>query len=254
MDKIELGNTGLMISRLGLGTVKFGRNQGVKYPQDFDLPDEPSLADLLALARQNGINFLEPAPAYGCAEERLGRLLKGQRKDWIICAKAGEEFQDGHSIYNFEPDYIEQSVLRSLKRLQTDYLDILLLHSDGNDLAILENEALLSKLRDLKARGIIRAAGASTKTASGGLKTITELDVVMATYTADYTDEKPVLDYAATHKKGVILKNILTSCHNTDIAQDLRFEFGHRGTSAAIIGTINPAHLLQNIHLFNQIS
>ena len=143
MDKLQkrkLGGSGLEVSPLGLGTVKFGRNEGVKYPQKFDLPDEAELADLLAIAKDCGINLLDTAPAYGESEERLGRLLAGQRQDWIIAGKAGEEFSGGQSVFDFSSAGIEASLMRSLKRLNTDYLDIFLIHSDGNDLEVLNDE------------------------------------------------------------------------------------------------------------------
>lgn len=245
MDKKQLGGTGIAVSPLGLGTVKFGRNQGVKYPQGFDIPDEGFLADLLAQAKALGINMLDTAPAYGLSEERLGRLLKGQREDWVIVGKAGEEFEDGESFYNFAPQHLEKSLYRSLQRLQTDYIDVFLLHSDGNDVENLSDDVIATLLR-FKERGLVRAVGASTKTAEGGLRTLEHLDVVMAMYTADYTDEKPALDYAAAHNKGVLLKKVLSSGHNANIEDAFKFAFGHPATTAAIVGTINPENLKAN--------
>ncbi len=93
-----LGDTGLAVSPLGLGTVKFGRDQGVKYPSGFTIPDDREAADLLALARDLGINLIDTAPAYGRSEERLGPLLRGQREHWVIVSKVGEEFVDGQSV------------------------------------------------------------------------------------------------------------------------------------------------------------
>ncbi|MGB0720160.1 MAG: aldo/keto reductase [Bdellovibrionales bacterium] len=247
MQKIELGDTGIAVSRLGLGTTKFGRNQGVKYPHDFDLPDEADLADLLAVAKDLGVNLIDTAPAYGLSEERLGRLLTGQRDDWVIVGKVGEEFEGGVSSHNFTPDHFEMSLQRSLRRLRTDTIDVLLIHSDGNDLAILENEDLIRTLEDFKRRGLVRAIGASTKTAAGGIKTLEVMDVVMATYNPQYTDEKPVLDYAAAHNKGVLLKKALSSGHDTDIDSAMAFAFAHDGVNAVITGTINPAHLRENV-------
>lgn len=246
MDKIKLGQTEIEISRLGLGTVKFGRNQGVKYPQSFDLPDENTLADLLKRAKSLGINLLDTAPAYGSSEERLGRLLKGQRQDWVIVGKAGEEFENGESSYNFTPDHFKMSLERSLKRLDTNYIDVLLIHSDGSDMDILQNDDLIKTMHDFKEQGLVKAIGASIKTAQGGIKTLELMDVAMAMYTQDYQDEKPVLDYAAAHNKGVILKKVLSSGHNSNIKDAFGFAFSHPGTTAAIIGTINPAHLRQN--------
>lgn len=247
MDKIELGQTGLNISRIGLGTVKFGRNQGVKYPQGFDLPGEDQLAQLLNLAKSLGVNMLDTAPAYGQSEERLGRLLQGQRADWVIIGKAGEEFDNGASSFNFTPDHFKYSLERSLKRLDTDHIDALLIHSDGNDMDILQNDALIKTMHDFKAQGLVKAIGASTKTAEGGVKTLELMDIVMATYTQNYQDEKPVLDYAVAHNKGVILKKALSSGHNTNIEDAMQFAFDHNGVSSAIIGTINPEHLKQNV-------
>lgn len=251
MDKRELGTTGLHISPLGLGTVKFGRNKGVKYPESFEIPDEAFLADLLSLSKELGMNMLDTAPSYGESEERLGRLLKGQREDWVIVGKAGEEFEDGQSTYIFTPEHFKLSLERSLKRLNTDYLDVLMVHSDGNDIENL-SDALIEKMQDFKQRGLVRAIGASTKTAAGGIRALEHMDCVMAMYTADYRDEKPVLDYAAKTQKGVILKKVLASGHNADIADAFKFAFSHQGTSAAIVGTINPDHLLQNVEALSE--
>jgi len=92
--KRQLGQTGLAVSCLGLGTVKIGRNQEVKYPISFPLPRDNDVSDLLATAKDLGINLLDTAPAYGSSEQRLGRLLR-DRDDWVICTKVGEEFTGG---------------------------------------------------------------------------------------------------------------------------------------------------------------
>jgi aryl-alcohol dehydrogenase-like predicted oxidoreductase len=248
-----LGTTGINLSPIGLGTVKFGRNQGVKYPSGFDIPDESSLADLLALAKDLGVNTLDTAPAYGLSEERLGRLLHGQREDWVIIGKAGEEFENGHSNYDFSPQHFALSLERSLKRLQTDYIDIFLVHSDGNDESALSDD-LIAAMQDFKSRGLVRAIGASTKTTEGGLRALDTMDAVMIAYHQDYQDEQPVLEKAAALGKGALLKKILASGHNTDIAAALEFCFKQPAVTSAIIGTINPAHLKDNIERYNAIT
>lgn len=247
MEKIQLGDTSINVSRLGLGTVKFGRNQGVKYPKGFELPSEDHCAEILSLAKSLGINMLDTAPAYGLSEERLGRLLKGQWDDWVIVGKVGEEFEDGESSFGFTPDHFKFSLERSLKRLNTDFIDVLLIHSDGNDLDILNHDALIRTMHDFKDQGLVKAIGASTKTAAGGIKTLELMDVVMAMYTADYTDEKPVLDYAAAHNKGVLLKKVLSSGHDTNINNAMRFAFSHPGVTSTVIGTITPKNLEENV-------
>lgn len=68
-----LGKTGLRISPLGLGTVKLGRDQGVKYPNGFAIPDDDQARQLLTLARELGINLIDTAPAYGVGENSSAR-------------------------------------------------------------------------------------------------------------------------------------------------------------------------------------
>ena len=115
-----LGNTGLIVSPLGLGTVKLGRDQGVKYPNGFTIPDDTQALALLRQARELGINLIDTAPAYGVSEQRLGPLLRGQRDEWVIVSKSGEEFEQGQSHFDFSPAHTRLSVERSLKRLETE--------------------------------------------------------------------------------------------------------------------------------------
>jgi len=247
-----LGTTGLQVSALGLGTVKLGRNQGLKYPDGFTLPDERSAAGLLARARALGINLLDTAPAYGSSEERLGRLLAGQRRDWVVCTKVGEEFEGGVSSHDFSPEHSRASVLRSLRRLRTDFLDIVLVHSDGNDLQIIEQMGTLEALAQLKAEGLLRAFGISTKTVAGGLAAAQACDVVMLTYNLQQREELPVLDACHRLQRGALVKKALGSGRLPPDA-GLELVFGHAGTSAAVVGTINPAHLQADVEAARRV-
>ena len=190
-----LGQTGLEVSSLGLGTVKFGRNQEVRYPNSFSLPSDQEIINLLDLAQSLGINLLDTAPAYGSSEQRIGRLLSN-RANWVICTKIGEEFLHGRSFFNFTADHVHYSIERSLRNLYTDYLDIVLIHSDGNDMRILESTGCLNALLTLKQQGIVRAVGMSTKTVEGGMKAIEIGDVVMVTYNPSNNKDHAVIDRA----------------------------------------------------------
>src|SRR5690606_20911700 len=88
------GRSGRSVSVLGLGTVKFGRNKGVKYPggDGFALPSDADIANWLDLSIDLGINLMDTAPAYGTAEDRLGALLGARRDKFFIVSKTGEEF------------------------------------------------------------------------------------------------------------------------------------------------------------------
>lgn len=245
-----LGDTGINVSALGLGTVKIGRNQGVKYPTGFELPDDRQVIELLREARELGINLIDTAPAYGRSEERLGQLLR-PRRDWVICAKAGEEFRGGVSRYDFRPEQIKRSVERSLRRLRTDYIDLLLIHSDGNDQDIIHRYGALDVLAELKQKGWIRATGMSTKTVEGGLACLKRADAAMVTYNLADDSQRPVIDYAAQNNKAILIKKAFGSGHLCAGGEDpvragLEKLLGTAGVTSVIAGTTKPAHLRQN--------
>ncbi|MEB0079217.1 aldo/keto reductase [Pseudomonas sp. CCI3.2] len=248
-----LGSTGLSVSPLGLGTVKLGRNEGVKYPNGFKIPDDREAEMLLKLARDLGVNLIDTAPAYGTSEERLGPLLRGQRHEWVIVSKVGEEFEGGQSRHDFSAAHTRLSVERSLKRLETDFIDLVLVHSDGNDLAVLNESGVYEALAELKQQGKIRGYGFSGKTVEGGLLALREGDCAMVTYNLNEQTERPVLDYAASHGKAVLVKKALASGHVClspgidPIHASFQLLFAHPGVASAIVGTINPLHLAHNV-------
>ncbi len=254
-----LGSLGLMVSPLGLGTVKLGRDQGVKYPNGFTIPDDRAARQLLDQARDLGINLIDTAPAYGRSEERLGPLLRGQRHEWVIVSKVGEEFDNGLSSFNFSAAHTRLSVERSLTRLETDCIDLVLVHSDGNDLHILEHEGVYEALAQLKQEGKIRGFGLSGKTVAGGLKALEQGDCAMVTYNLNEQGERPVLDYAAAHGKAILVKKALASGHaclrpdEDPVRASFELLFGHPGVSSAIVGTINPVHLAHNVATVAQV-
>lgn len=258
LKKNLLGSTGISVSALGLGTVKFGRNQQVKYPDAFTLPDDKTIIELLNLAQELGINLLDTAPAYGTSEERLGRLLPGKRDAWVISTKIGEEFVDGVSHFDFSALAIRRSIERSLTRLNTDFLDIVLVHSNGDDEQIINDFAVFDTLSEIKRAGLIRAFGMSTKTIAGGLLALAHSDIVMANYNPVQTEELPILTYAQQHHKGIFIKKALLSGHLQQLAgtdpvlTSMQFIFSQPSVSSVIIGTINNEHLRHNINCAQQ--
>jgi aryl-alcohol dehydrogenase-like predicted oxidoreductase len=246
-----LGSTGLNVSVLGLGTVKFGRNQKIKYPT-FDLPSDEAICQLLDDAQGFGINLLDTAPAYGIAEERLGKLLGSRRNDFVIVTKTGEEFQNAESTYDLSAEHTRLSVERSLKRLKTDRLDCVLVHCPRNDFEALSQSPVFVELQKLKERGDIRSFGASTNSVAGGLLALDSADVVMVTYSADATQEESVIRRAAELGKGVLIKkglgsgSLATGAVPRTVEENFRPIFSLDGVSSLIIGTINRAHLREN--------
>ena len=230
MELRPLGSSGLRVSPIGLGTVKLGRNTGVKYPGGggFPLPTDEQAADLLRAARDEGINIIDTAPAYGTSEERLGALMRahdwfGSRDHWTIVTKAGEEFdpRTGTSTFDFTPEHTRASVERSLHRLACNVLDCVLIHSDGRDEEILTRLGTLQALAHLADRGLIRTYGISTKTPAGAQTALDHLDqarthsrgVLMATLNPAAADDLPAILSAPRRGVGVLIKKALASGH-----------------------------------------
>ena len=258
MELRALGSTGIKVSVLGLGTVKLGRDQEVKYPQGFQIPDDAAVRDLLALSRDLGINFIDTAPAYGNSEERLGQLMDNSN-DWVIMTKVGEIFENGKSFFDFTAAHTRMSVERSLRRLNRDAIDMVLVHSDGNDMHIIENEGALPELQKLKEEGLVRAYGMSTKTTEGGLWVVENTDVVMATLNLSDDHDLPVISRAHELNKGVVIKKGLQSGHadksagGAGVERAFEYIFSHPGVSSMIVGTINSGHLRDNVAVTNRV-
>ncbi len=253
LPKTTIANTGLNVSVLGLGTVKLGRDKGVKYPQSFTIPDDKTALALLNQAWDLGINLIDTAPAYGNSEQRLGELLTQLHHDFVICSKAGELFdnQTGESSFDFSPEGLIRSVETSLQRLKRDQIDIVLIHSDGNDASVIEQHRALETLNKLKSDGLIKATGMSTKTVEGGLLALNQSDIVMVTHNLDYQGEQAVLDAAAEQSKAVFIKKAFASGHlpeGTDaITESFKLIFANPAVASVVIGTINPKHLADNV-------
>jgi aryl-alcohol dehydrogenase-like predicted oxidoreductase len=252
----NIAETGLAVSPLGLGTVKLGRTAGVKYPDSFKIPDDMQTLKLLSQASELGINLIDTAPAYGNSEQRLGQLLPKLNREWVIATKVGELFNAdlAQSHYNFTAEFIKQSVEQSLKNLRRDVLDIVLIHSDGNDQRIIQHLGVLEILNDLKQQGLIRATGMSTKTVNGGLLALQQSDIAMVMHNLGYQDEQAVLDQAATSNKAVFIKKALNSGHlarSSSVTDPVQASFDtiyqNPAVTSIIIGTITPSHLTSNV-------
>ena len=249
---VKLGHCDLEIGRISLGTVKFGRNTDVKYQATFSLPEDEVIIDLLSAARELGVNLLDTAPAYGTSEQRIGQLLPGSRQDWVLCTKAGETYAGGKSIYDFSEQAVTDSVARSLRLLKTDYLDIVLIHSDGDDLGILNQTDALPALERLKDRGDIRYIGMSTKSVEGSIAALTQCDVIMLTLNLDDQSHLDVIQAAEQKGTGVLLKKVFASGHRP-VEDSLAFVLGQPGVHSAVVGTIDPGHLRANVSMAEKL-
>jgi aryl-alcohol dehydrogenase-like predicted oxidoreductase len=253
MNFRPLGRTGLAVSPLGFGAFKIGRNQNVKYPSGYELPDDAAVDRLLSGVLDAGINLIDTAPAYGLSEERIGRAISHRREEFVLCTKVGETFTvdaDGRpvSTYDFSEATVRASVERSLKRLRTDAIDVLLLHSDGRDLFILQQTDAVEALLRLKQEGLVRFIGLSGKTAAGHHAALDWADVIMAEYHAGNRGEEVVIAEAAAAGIGVLVKKGLAAGH-LEPGPAIRFVLSNPDVSSLVVGGLNLDHIRENVEI-----
>ncbi len=170
MDLRSLGAGGLSVSPIGFGAFKIGRNQRTKYAGGYELPDERQVSRLLNAVLDMGINYIDTAPAYGSSEERVGAAIGRRRREYTLSTKVGETFVGGASTYDFSAHAIRASIERSLRRLRTDSLDLVFIHSDGDDLAIIERTDAVAALVAAREAGMARTIGLSAKSVAGAAR------------------------------------------------------------------------------------
>lgn len=153
-----LGKSGRETSVVGMGTWPIG---GARYGTS---DDKEALA-ALAAALDAGITLFDTAPSYGNghAEELLGRAVKGRRDDALIVSKGGLVWDDASNVLGRDSsrDALERNLDESLKRLQTDYLDVFMIHWPETERNF---EELAEALRSIKSTGKAKSIGVSNFT------------------------------------------------------------------------------------------
>lgn len=149
MSTVYLGRSGLRVSRLCLGTMNFGGPT-----------DEGTAGEIIAAAQASGVNFIDTADVYqrGRTEPIVGRAIAAQRDRWVLASKVGNPLGDGPNERGTSRKWIVQAVEASLKRLGTDYIDLLYLHRADFDAPL--GEAVRA-LGDLVRAGKLRYFGLS---------------------------------------------------------------------------------------------
>ena len=146
MQYRNLGRSGLKVSEICLGTMTFGHST-----------DEAEAAAIMDAAFDAGVNFFDTANTYakGRSEEILGELLKGRRHEAVIATKCFNPTGDGPNDSGSSRQHIMRAVEDSLRRLQTDYIDVYYLHHTDVETPLDETlRALDDLVRDGKVRYI----------------------------------------------------------------------------------------------------
>lgn len=148
MEYRKLGRSGLSVSSLCLGAMMFG-----------DQTDEASSLRIVGQAREAGVNFIDTADAYsaGKSEQIVGRAIKADRDRWVLATKVGYP-ADGVLPADLSRKYVIGAVEQSLRRLDTDYIDLYYLHRDDAATPLAET---VRALADLVHQGKIRYIGVS---------------------------------------------------------------------------------------------
>jgi aryl-alcohol dehydrogenase-like predicted oxidoreductase len=154
MEYRKLGNSGLIVSALSLGTMQFGKGMNMG-----GLGQNETTA-MVKFALDKGINFIDTADVYsrGESETLLGNALKGIREEIVLATKVRLPMSDNFNRSGSTRVNILRGVESSLKRLQTDYLDLYQVHGWDSSTPL---EETLTTLNDLVRRGMVRYIGFS---------------------------------------------------------------------------------------------
>lgn len=153
MEYITLQNTDLRVSRFCMGGCPMGG-------YGWGSVQESELLDAIHAALDAGVNFFDTADTYGLgqSERTLAKGLGSRRRDVVIESKFGVRVGGGKTVYDNSPEYIQQALEESLRRLNTDYIDVYLVHYRDGKTPIAD---VVGKLEELKAVGKLRHYGLS---------------------------------------------------------------------------------------------
>ena len=152
----RIGRTDLFVNPIGLGTNAVGGHNL------FPNLDEEAGRELVRTGLAHGINFLDTAFVYGLgrSEEIIGEVVKesGNRSEIVIASKAAHKLIGNEMVLDNSPAFLKQAVEESLKKLQTDYIDLFYIHFPDQ---ITPKDEAVGALKQLKDEGKIRAIGVS---------------------------------------------------------------------------------------------
>jgi aryl-alcohol dehydrogenase-like predicted oxidoreductase len=273
LPKRELGQTGIQSTMLGYGAMEL---RGAPRGRDVT---EAQAETILNAVLDAGINYIDTSIDYGLSEERIGRYLSGRRSEYYLASKCGCQVgappapRGQRSPHVFTRDNIIAGVEQSLTRMKTDYLDLVQFHASPSKQTLEENGAL-EAVQELKQAGKVRFIGMSSTLPH--LLDHVEMgvfDVFQIPYSAVEREHESVISAASEAGSGIVIRGGAAKgapsedkqagtqwdrwqqVELDDLLEDmtsmefiLRFTFSHPDMDTNIVGTINPAHLQDNIN------
>lgn len=276
-----LGRTGHAVTRLGFGAMELG---GIAGP----LP-ESQVERLLHGVLDAGINLIDTAPDYQASEEVIGRVLAKRRDEFFLASKCGclvdrpPVLSGGRLEHDFSPKNVRAGVEQSLRRLRTDRLDLVQVHSSPSR-AVLEANGTIETMQALRREGKLRFLGMSSvlpdlrdHVAMG------VFDVFQIPYSALQPEHESIVSEAAAAGAGTIIRggvargapdiapdrrevqpfwqefvrlrrDLWTRAGLDELAEGmgrtaflLRFVLAHPDLHTTIVGTSKPEHLESNL-------
>jgi aryl-alcohol dehydrogenase-like predicted oxidoreductase len=223
-----------------------------------------------------GINFIDTSPDYGLSEERIGRYISSRRSEFYLATKCGCAYtqHEDHLEINhvWKKEVIERNVETSLRRLRTEYVDVLQFH--GGDAETLQREGLIDQLVQLREQGVVMFLGVSSSLPH--LPALIELgvfDTFQVPYSCLAPEHHDLITQAAETGAGVIIRGgIAHGGPDAEIQRPalndvwgrakldevlpeslsrseliLRYTLAHPHCHTTIVGTCNLDHLAENV-------
>ena len=211
MRKRILGKTGIEVSEIAFGGVEIGMPYGIGVESQKDMLSEKQAIDLVHASMDAGINFFDTARMYGNSENLMGKAFKGRRGSVVISTKcthlrdAGGRLPEERALEKI----IETSLSKSLEALQTDYVDVYMLHTA--DMEVLENEEIMRIFNTIKKSGKARAIGVSTYLPEETKKAleIGTWDVIQLPFNLMDQRQKAFFPQAVKVGVGIIIRSVL---------------------------------------------
>lgn len=272
LSKKTLGRTGLEVTQLGYGAMEV---RGRRIWGGRPCTDEQADTILNAVV-DTGINFIDTSNDYGKSEMYIGQYLANRRDEYYIATKCGcnMQFAGDHdeTPHVWTRDNIMRNIADSLMKMRTDYVDLLQLHNP--DVESAEAGGLVDILKELQSEGVVRHIGCSST--SPHLATYIDwdvFDVFQIPYSALERQHENLITKAGEAGAGVIIRGGVArgepgsglggqdrwakfeEANLDELLEDgesrtgflLRLTLSHPYCHTTIVGTLNPAHLEDNI-------
>jgi aryl-alcohol dehydrogenase-like predicted oxidoreductase len=238
---------------------------------------ESVAAEVLRAVLDEGVNFIDTSIDYGLSEELIGRYIGDRRDEYILATKAGcplehqPDAPPGPLTHDYSPDHIRAGVEQSLRRLRTDYLDLVQLHI-GPSAQVLREERVIETLAGLREAGQIRTFGVSSTLPNlDDHLNISDFAAFQVPYSALERELEHRVGIAARQGQGIIVRGGVaqggkrpkakrdgTPVSWPDVGLDdlrdgesvegflLRFAISNPAVTTVIAGTASPGHLHAN--------